>query len=336
VRNPPEYAAAHPVRVLLLPGVLVNANPIAVKSDGTSVAQALLSALARLFHPGHIRQWLRPRSQARSTPYADVQLQLYAKVLPSGFLHYGYFADTGVGPQGISLAALEQAQLDYALKLLALVRDTAAPVLDIGCGMGGLSRLLHERGIPVVALTPDRHQAGYIRQTLPDVEVQECLFGRISLDDNRQRFGTLITSESLQYLRLDRALPRMDTILKPGGRWIACDYFRTDDVLGSSGHHWDDFQAQLAQAGFRIVSQEDITANVLPSLAFLQLLGERFLRPVAEFTAHKLEQKRPRLHYLLTPFIERARTSLDRHLLKIDPAHFARHKRYMLLAIERV
>jgi len=47
--------------------------------------------------------------------------------------------------------------------ILDLVRGVDSPVLDVGCGMGGLCRMLKARGHAPIALTPDRLQAAHVK-----------------------------------------------------------------------------------------------------------------------------------------------------------------------------
>ena len=42
----------------------------------------------------------------------------------------------------------------------------------------------------------------------------------VTLAEHAGRYGTVVTSESLQYLDLDKALPLIATLLKPGGRLL--------------------------------------------------------------------------------------------------------------------
>lgn len=299
-------------------------------------AAGLSSILRRLFAPAHaLRVWRLQRGRrARATVFDDSQLQFYAEFLPSGFLHYGYFDNPQQAPQQISLAALEQAQHRYAEKLLELILDHDAPVLDIGCGMGGLLRSLQKKGLTPVALTPDRSQAAYIRKQFPEVELIESKFENISADKYAARFGTLITSESFQYLKLAQALPLIRKLLRPGGRWIVCDYFRTQDDASGSGHLWRDFVAGLEAQALRIVHQEDITPHVLPTLAFAQLLAARLGLPLKNFAVRKLAAKHPGLHYACQEALASADERINRALSSIDPQLFAQHKRYLLLALE--
>lgn len=297
----------------------------------------ILSILKRLFLPRHALQvWRLERDRKlRNTVFDDSQLQFYAEFLPSGFLHYGYFDEPNLPPEQISLGALEAAQRRYADKLLELITNRDAPVLDVGCGMGGLVRLLAQQGHTPVALTPDRSQAANMRAQFPDVELIESKFEDIPIDGRQTaRFGTVITSESFQYLKMERALPLIRKLLRPGGRWIVCDYFRVQESAVSSGHLWRDFVAALEQHSLRIVHQEDITPHVLPTLTFAQLMATRLGLPLKNFAVRKLRAKHPGVHYACAEAIAAADERLQSSLTSIDPRAFALRKRYLLLALE--
>ena len=99
----------------------------------------------------------------------DLELKLYSKILKNDMLHYGYFDDVDTAPEFISIGILEQAQSRYAEIIAEQILDKNLPVLDVGCGMGGLSNFLLSRGINVEALTPDRNQIAYERDITPNV-----------------------------------------------------------------------------------------------------------------------------------------------------------------------
>lgn len=120
------------------------------------VGWALRSVLGRLLWPPHWARLWRLRRQRAERVDADVQLRLYAGVLPAGFLHFGYFDDPDTPGEAVSLLSLQQAQARHAELVLEQVVDHTRPVLDVGAGTGGLARMLHERGFSVVAMTPDR------------------------------------------------------------------------------------------------------------------------------------------------------------------------------------
>ena len=294
--------------------------------------------LGRAANPAH---WLRAARlhrgrKAHRHTFDDAQLALYSRILPNGFLHYGYFDDPGVNPEELSLACVARAQARYAELLLDLVGDRGfSPVLDIGCGMGGLCRMLRDRGHQPVALTPDRLQASHVGATLPDVPVIRSKLEALCADAHRERFGTVITAESLQYLKLPEALPILETVLKPGGRWVACDYFHVTPSDDRSCHVWDEFTERLAGSGWKITSQRDITAHVLPMLAYIHMWATRFGVPLMQFAFLRLRRKQPALHHLSGGVIELLDDMVARNISMIDPQRFARDKRYMLCAIER-
>ena len=293
---------------------------------------------SRLFWPGHL--WtaisLHRQRKANRRKFDDTRLALYSQILPSDFLHYGFFDDVTHQPEEISLHDITRAQARYAELLIDLAGDLADPVLDIGCGMGGLSRMLKDRGFAPTALTPDRMQAAHIQKTLPDVPVIRSKLEKMEASDYAGKFGTVFTAESLQYLKLDLALPILQTILKPGGKWVACDYFLSRPSTDQTCHNWDAFNDRLKQAGWRISYERDITANVLPTLGFLHMLSTRFGMPMLGFATLRLKRKQPGLHHLVERAIDQLEGVAADNIALINPNEFAKDRRYMMLVMERV
>ena len=312
----------------------------------TFKASALIkSVLKRVAHPGHLVHAYKLSRSSKKTRRVrdDAELALIGKLLPGGFLHYGYFDDVTRDPREISLGDIVRAQARYAELLIEQIKQS--PILDVGCGMGGLIRVLGERGTgPVVALTPDRTQMQYVTQTYPDVPMIHAKFEELADPNHAEhkgRYGTIITSESLQYLKLDASLPLLASLLQPGGRWIDCDYFRhkpievTNGNIDKSGHVWDDFHKRLADGGWRIVHEQDITANILPTLRVLHMWGYEFGLPVLDFAYAKVRRRHPGMHHLFEEGMAKVREDLSKNLEVISPEAFVRDKRYALLVMER-
>ncbi len=288
--------------------------------------------IKRAFCARNLRGARRVQRRQKFVPRVrdDAQLKLYGELLPGGFLHYGYFDDPQIEAREISLADVARAQLRYAEQVLQGIGPDDGPILDVGCGMGGLSRLLCERGLETVALSPDRHQIAHIAENLPGIETYQMRFEDLNADRHAGRYGTIVTAESLQYLEMDIALPLIRKILKPGGRWIACDYFRIGDKVSES-ETWDGFAARLHQHGFEVCTRRDITPNVLPTLAYLHLWGAEIARPIIQFGIGKIQRKQPGLHHLLQESLATLDDRVDHHLDLVDPATFAANFQYLLL-----
>ncbi|MGA3067202.1 MAG: methyltransferase domain-containing protein [Tepidisphaeraceae bacterium] len=291
----------------------------------------------RVINPIHLFKAARLQWKRKSLRqgFVDAQLNLINKVLPTDFLHYGYFDDLEIPPEEMKLSDISRAQLRYAELLIDQMTNSADPVLDVGCGMGGISRLLRNRGYNPVALTPDRLQAAHIAATQPQVPVLRCKLERLPVAEHLQKYGTVLTSESLQYLRLDQALPIIEKILKPNGRWIASDYFQSHPQADDTCHNWEHFQTLLPRHGFRITRQLDISKNVIPMLSWVNMWSERIVKPAASMTTLRLQRKQPGVHYLFEGVIQYLNETLDNNLLRLDPTWFLRHRQYMMLTIER-
>ena len=266
----------------------------------------------------------------------DQELRLYSEMFPSGFLHYGYFQDPDVKPEALSFGDLDQAQIDYAQNLIDLIIDHENPVLDVGCGTGGISEMLVDQGVESIALTPDRHQVAYIKANRQRLTVIESTFEDFDDSGYEGKFGSLLTSESLQYLDLEVSLPKIKRLLKPGGRWVACDYFLLAEEAGKkdSGHDWQKFTAALEQHGFKITHEQDITPNILPTLLWANMLNQRLIRPSANFVSNKLQAKAPGIYYVLEPLFALLSEKASKAEETVEPVSFAEKKRYVTLVME--
>ena len=305
-----------------------------VKKIGRILASSTITK--KLLHPQHL---LRMASLARQPirrkkAAADAQLKLYAEIFSKGCLHYGYFDDPAIPPEEISIGAIGRAQHRYEELILELIKDHESPVLDVGCGMGNLIRLLRDRGFSPSGVTPDQYQCQYLHEAFPDLPFFHSKFEEMPYQELQQSFGTIINSESLQYIKLDTAVLLVKQLLKPGGRWIVIDYFKKSSGGRRSGHHWEDFVRQLDEHGMTITFERDITPHVLPTLAFVHFLGSRFGLPLATFASEKMKAKRPALAYLLEEVVTMGRESLVEHIEAMNPKTFANEKKYLLLSIE--
>lgn len=279
------------------------------------------------------RAWRFHRAERFEKSRHDAELALYGRVFESGMLHYGYFDDPEMDPRLMGIGHLDAAQVRYAERIAERVIHRDLPVLDIGCGMGGLKGILLERGVSVEALTPNDVQIAHLCRRFPTVPLHACRFESLAAG---RRFGTLVNAESLQYIDLDRAFAQAEAVLVPGGRWIVVDYFRRQaDPGGRPPHPIADFRARVRDGGWRIAEEQDITANVLPTLRFADLYANRVVLPALDFAFRKLRQRRAWLFYLLQDLHAVAAARIERERGVVDPARFVRERQYLLFFLER-
>lgn len=282
--------------------------------------------------------WVKAYSFARKNAKFDkseydLELYLYSKMLTNNMLHYGYFQDTFTRPETISFEQIEAAQVAYADNIVQAVLDKENPVLDVGCGMGGLSHMLHTKGFNVESLTPNRNQIEFINKNFKDIITHHCKFEQLK---PTTRYGTIINSESLQYITLDEAFKRVDEIILPKGRWIIVDYFDLNfRKENQKPHHLEAFYQKIKGCNWNIVQERDITLNILPSLAFINMYVNRFLIPAKHFAYEKFRFKSPKLFYLS----ERLRKSVDKKFEKetktVNPEEFMKGRKYIFFVLEK-
>jgi len=302
-----------------------------------SARSALKGVVRRALAPRNWGPFLeRLRRRSKSDKGADdAQLKLFSQILPGGFLNYGYSEETSLPPERLSLEAIQRAQVRYGERLVDLAGEVSGPILDAGCGLGGLVQLLLRRGFSPTALTPNRTQIRHMKMTFPSVPLIEGRLEQIPLETFQGYFQTVITAESFQYMDLRSTPGIIDRILRPSGRWILCDYFRVGTGSRKSGHAWSDFTNALDQHGWRIVAAEDITPHVLPTIAYVSMWGQRLATPLADYVFAKLERKHPAVHFLFQDLLLDLRKYMQEHLDLVDPAIFVRERKYMQLVIER-
>jgi len=263
----------------------------------------------------------------------DLELYLYSKILRNDMLHYGYFDNPDIDPVDLSIRQFEDAQVRYARKIMEHIQNKELGVLDVGCGMGGLSAMMLAENLKVEALTPNTNQVNYIRIKIPGLGIHHMKFEEFRAD---KKFGTIINSESLQYIRLEDAFENVENALAGGGRWIIADYFRTTDMAKHrSGHQMADFLRMAGERGWKIVYEEDISRHILPTIRYVYMYAERFLLPLKHFGFEKLRFKKPWLYYMTESIREKADAKIEKELRAVDPELFLNEKKYVLMVLER-
>jgi cyclopropane fatty-acyl-phospholipid synthase-like methyltransferase len=278
---------------------------------------------------------MRYKRKARQERLAgnEPELDLYARILRNDMLHWGFFDDPDIAPDTISIKDFEDAQLRYAEKITEQLGPAPEHILDVGCGMGGLAGMLSAKGYSLELLSPNARQKKHIERKYPELPFHLCKYEDFLTE---RTFGTIINSESFQYIRLDQAFEVSKRVLATGGRWIIVDYFRLGQGgRNKSGHLIEDFRRMVKESGWKIRHEEDITLNVLPTIRMASLYAERFFIPLLDFGFEKFRVKRPWLYYMLSGIREKAMAKTDKEMAAIDPERFLKEKKYMFFILER-
>ena len=298
-------------------------------------SKILKRTLLRAFRPGRLIKAIRLQKRRKKIgkTWDDPQIKLYSDFLTNDMLHYGYFDNVDAIPEQMSISDIEKAQTRYTELFFEHISRHDDPVLDVGCGMGGLAHMLEQKGFNVEALTPDRHQIKYIGHKYPNIKLIQSKYQ--DYPDPEPRYGTIINAESFQYIPLSKILDITDSLLLPGGKWLVCDYFRLGESHERSGHYWEEFLEAIGKSNWTITYQQDITKNILPTLKYVNMVGERFIRPLSNYLLKKFEIKQPGLFFLSKDIVDEIPSKLDDLIEMVDPNRYSNEKKYMFLVLER-
>ena len=280
---------------------------------------------------------------ARNRDHVDLDvfahlLKLFAE---TPWLHYGLWG------RGRDAEFSDAARRPGALCRQAGRAAAPAParILDIGGGTGALSGHLSGLGYEVEMLTPSGEQVGMARQRLGDrVRVHQSRFEDFSSD---ARFDVCLFSESFQYIGLKQAFSKIDQLLAPGGRVVITDCFRTEAFKPGTptvggGHRYGRALAAIERAGYRIDSNEDVTAATAKSITLDQRFYREAVAPLVGLADSTLSSRRPLLGWLARQIYGLSVSGKERQRiaarLKADyrtPEQFIRDNTYRFMVLSR-
>ena len=255
-------------------------------------------------------------------------------------LHYGIW-------DGLEVCAghVGPAQEAYTAKLFELLPDGPLRILDIGGGAGETAKKLLALGHQVEIVVPSAFLADRCRVNAPDATVHEAMFEDADLTGP---FDLCLFSESYQYISLADGIPKCLDLLKPDGHIVIADCFRgaafTPDKIHATvggGHRIQAFRDFLAAQPLEVLSEQDITDSVAPSIdveqGLFNVVGYGLSR-----VDDQLSVQRPKtqssLHWIIRRLISpRKRARLDQRLNQQTrtAAVFCKNNTYLLLKLRR-
>lgn len=282
---------------------------------------------------------------AKNKPSRHQDLDLFARIFrvfaDTPWLHYGLW----LPEETPSMPKLRQAQERYVDKLVALLPPAPASVLDIGGGTGAMAGRLHSLGYDVEMLTPSEVQVGIAREELGE-KVQVHL-SRLEEFATGRKFDVCLFSESFQYMPMSVSLPKAKSMLTPGGRVVIADCFRSENYKGGrqigGGHRFTKLAPAAVEAGFRIVSDEDVTGMAAGTILLDQRVYREVIAPIVAEAGQSIRARSSVLHWLIGRvyrlFVRPAERDRVADRLKAEhrtPERFIEMNTYRFLLLEQV
>jgi SAM-dependent methyltransferase len=192
----------------------------------------------------------------------------------SGFLNYGY-APTTVPAEHLELPP-EREPDRYGIQLYDRVAGAVElrglDVLEVGCGRGGGTSFVFERHQPasMTGLDLSELAIAHCRRTYGRPGLQFVAGDAENLPFPDGSFDAVVNVESSHsYPDMARFLAEVVRVLRPGGFLLFADLRHTRVDGAHGGPRIGDvarLRDQIAAAGFEVVEEEDISANVARAL----------------------------------------------------------------------
>ena len=270
----------------------------------------------------------------------DVGLSFMRWLTGAENLHYGLWTGLPVAAENLGAA-----QAAYTEKLFSYLPAGPLRILDIGGGAGETAKKLIALGHEVEIVVPSPFLASRCRQNAPEARVHECMFEEFS---GAGGFDLCLFSESFQYIPHAVALKEALALVKPEGRILIADCFRSENYEGvkrsqtvGGGHRLSEMRATLAEMDLTVEAEEDITEAVAPSIDLEQGLFNVIGHGVNRVD-EELKVKRPKTRWALAFAIRRMVS--ERRLFRLNERlneqkrtseAFCHFNRYVILRLAR-
>ncbi len=206
----------------------------------------------------------------------NLELFVCTRILKLDSLHFGYWENG----EALTMENVRRAQQRYTEKLIGHIPETVHSVLDVGCGIGDVSRALAQKQFKVTALSPDReHKAYFKRPDLAAVRFYNKKFEDLDISDT---FDLILMSESQNYFDRVEGFRQCTRYLKKGGYLLVCGMFKKNgnpDIFKYVGNREEDYIETAAHHGFKLCRHKDITPHVLPTMEFARTQFQEYVVP---------------------------------------------------------
>ncbi len=211
------------------------------------------------------------------------------EILKLRALHYGYWAY----PQGnnrIDLDGVRTAQMDYTETLLAMIPAGVSKILQVGDCVGDIPYTLNDEGYKVTALSPSVYQRAVVESSIE----KGIIFYDQNFEDfySASKFDLVLMTKPQGDFGVIKTLLQAQKTLRPGGYLLVSGNFRQEKAaLFEVYPFYSTYRSFAEQIGFEVITEMDITENILPTLDYANAAFRETLLPALSKVDHLLGSK---------------------------------------------
>ena len=269
----------------------------------------------------------------------DNVLKLYSETIRSEFLHYGYWNNPkSIDYNKITLNEIKIAQIKYIENLSSYIPNNVKTILDVGCGIGGNTKFLINKGYNVEALSPDDYQKSILNKTFNG----KITFHHTKFEEytSQNKYDLVLESESACYIKIDKGFKKAREILNHEGYLLVSDYFVyfRDDTKNphlKSSHDLNKYLSCAKKYGFKLIKEYDQTENTMPTLDYAKYFVERFINPSFEYGVYSANKNFPKFSMIFKKFIGPKFNKKREQLKLINSSEFRKYRKYMIFLFQK-
>ena len=270
----------------------------------------------------------------------DNVLKLYSETIQSSFLHYGFWDNpSSVEIESLTLQDIKNAQLRYIEHLASFIPKDVDSIIDVGCGIGGNTEFLIEKGYTLETLSPDDFQKSIILKKFNhQIPFHHCTFENFN---PQKQYDLILQSESACYIKIDEGFEKAREVLCKKGYLLVSDYFihfqdSSNNLHLKSSHNLEQYLLIAKKYGFTLIKEYDQTENTMITLDYAKYFLKRFIDPAINYGIYSSEKSYPKISFLIgkiiSPKWEKKRKQLD----LIESSLFRKYRKYMVYLFKKV
>ena len=237
----------------------------------------------------------------------DLELFFCTEILKLNSLHYGYWEDSQkLKEEGtkVTLDCLRGAQQKYTDVLIEAIPKNVNSILDVGCGIGDVSRALSKLEYDVTAISPDRNHAKYFENQLSKLTFLQTKFEDLKID---KKFDLILMSESQNYFPSEIGFRQCTTLLPSKGYLLVSGMFKKDSSseIAEIPNTIEDYAKAAEKYGLLVIESVDVTPNILPTIDFIYESMERYVEPSAKMLNQFISSISPLKSWFIKSFFRK-------------------------------
>ena len=276
--------------------------------------------------------------------YQNAALQYYRDLTGSSYLHYGYWTPIPSPTDELTITGLRNAQDAYAKHLLSFLPTDIHTVLDVGCGNGDNAVSMIGKGLQVEGLAPDpAQQDNFLERTKGKALFHADTFQEFvkapQKYSSQLTYDLILFSESSQYMSPEMIAEGSAHVVKSGGYVLLADMLRKDpeykDGMFSNCLVNADLHREMEKAGFKLVTTDDISAHIVPTLDICVQSFQTFGMSTTKYIANLIAIAVPPIYAILNYFLGNLFKKLSVEILQASTI-FNKHLCYEIQLWQRI